>query len=131
VAIKSGLKMRIRELLEGSNFNELEFIKKSNEGNEIDFELPDDLTFFMNNDDNVYRQHLHPVITKCIGTISKGGKTSPEIFKPAVESAYKMYVKHYPIRELPLSLDEKTCKEVCEKIHTEVCNHIHDGKYKD
>lgn len=122
--------MRIIELLEGTNFNDVDFVKKNGDKREIDFDLADDLIHFMNNDDDVYRRHTHPAIMRCVDRISRKQPTNPTIFKPAIENSYKLYLKKYPIRELSDSIDEKQCAEVCKKMHEEVCEHIKDGKYK-
>jgi hypothetical protein len=42
-----------------------------------------------------------------------------------------MYVKKFPIRELPNELDEETTKQICDKMHEDVIQQISDGKYKD
>jgi hypothetical protein len=123
--------MRINELLEGTNFKDIDFVKHSGESREINFDLPDDLMHFMNSDDSVYRRHLHPVITKCINSIKIKKPTNPSIFKPAVQDSYKLYIRKFPIKELPLDIDEKMCEETCKKMHDETIKHIKDGKYKD
>lgn len=123
--------MRIIELLEGTNFNDVNFVKQNGDKREIDFDLADDLIHFMNNDDDVYRRQTHPAIMRCVDRISRKQPTSPNIFKPAIENSYKLYLKKYPIRELPDSIEEKQCAEVCKKMHEEVCEQIKDGKYKD
>jgi hypothetical protein len=123
--------MRIQELLEGKKFNDLDFVKHTSEGREIDFDLAEDLIHFMNHDDDVYRRHTYPAIAKCLDRISGKKSTKTSIFKDAVEESYKIYAKRFPIRELPDNLDGKMCEEVCDKIHEELLKHIEDGKYKD
>lgn len=123
--------MRITELLEGKHFNDLDFVRDSEDGREIDFDLPEDLIHFMNSDDHVYRRHLHHPVLQCIHQSKKKVKTKPSLFKPAVENSYKLYAKKFPIRELPNELDEKMCNEICEKLHEQVCKDISEGKYKD
>ena len=96
--------MRIRELLENIGFNDENFIKTAGDKREIDFDLPDDLSHFMHTDDDVYRTHLFPIVNKCKRNISS---VHPSSFKPAVLQSYKLYIKKFPIRELPDQLDEK------------------------
>lgn len=123
--------MRIIELLEGKNFNDLQFVKIKNDdgGKELDFDLPEDLIYFMQHNDEAYRRHLHPIIAKCLNRHKSNKKVKPSVFKPAIDECYKMYLKEFPIRELPHNLDEKLCNEVCDKMHEEVYQHIKDGKY--
>ena len=124
--------MKIIELLEGRNFKDLDFVKPvGDEGRrELNYNLSEDLMFFMNNNDDAYRKHLYPAIVNCIKHHDSNKDFNSKIFTKAVNECYNMYIKEYPIRELPQSLDDKLIKEVCEKIHEEVCQHITDGKYK-
>lgn len=123
--------MRIIELLEGKHFNDADFVKRNPEGNELDYDLVEDLTFFMNNDDDTYRRHVYPSIAKCISQARGKEKTDPSIFKTAALEGYKNYLKEFPIRELPDSLDTKLCEKVCKKLHDDFKKHFTDGKYKD
>lgn len=123
--------MRIRELLEGSTFKSDEFVDKKGDKREINFDLAEDLMHFMHNDDDVYRRHLYPVLADCLDDIKDKKPTNKKVFKKAVESSYKLYVKKFPIRELSDDLNEKTCEKVCEKLHEEFKEHVSDGKYKD
>ena len=123
--------MRIRELLENKFFKDLDFVKSTEKGRELDFDLIEDLTHFMNYDDDVYRRHVYPSIANCLDRSNSNRSINPSIFKPAVESSYKLYVKKFPIRELPKSLDEKTINSVCKKMQEDFKQHLADGKYKD
>jgi oligoendopeptidase F len=123
--------MRIRELLEGKHFNDLDFVSNDDDGRKINFDLHDDLIYFMNHDDNAYRRHLYPALNKCIESHKKGTNFKASLFEPAVHECYNLYVKKYPIRELPTHLDEEICQQICDKIKDEVQQHIEEGKYKD
>jgi hypothetical protein len=123
--------MRIRELFERKNFKDDDFVSPKEGGREINFDLVDDLIHYMNHDDSVYRRHVFPVIAKCIDMCEQKRKPKPSIFKSAVEECYSKYIKEYPIRELPESIDSETCTEVCDKICEIVCADIKDGKYGD
>ena len=123
--------MRIVELLEGKQFNDLDWITPKEDGSELNFDLIEDLVFFMNNDDDVYRRHVFPSVAKCVDNISEKKKTSPDMFKRAVEESYKEYIRKFPIRKLPDSVEDELCNEVCNKMHEEVCKDVSEGKYKD
>lgn len=123
--------MRIIELLETTNFKSSDFVKQQDGQREIDYDLGEDLAFYMHNDDNVYRRHMYPAIAKCLESIKANKKVTPEIFQSAVREGYKSYIKQYPIRELPDDISEEICKEVCSKLHEELCQHYDEGKYKD
>jgi hypothetical protein len=121
--------MRITDLLENAHFKSEEFIKQTEEGNEINYDLVDDLVFFLNNDDNVYRRCLLPAVHKFIDARKEKTEVKYTIFKSAVEKGYKLYIKEYPIRELPDDIDKKVWKEVCKKLYEEVSKDLEDGTY--
>jgi hypothetical protein len=123
--------MRIQELLENTNFKDSDFVKHQDGKRDIDYDLSEDLAFYMHNDDDVYRRHTYPAISKCIESIKSNKKINPGIFKAAVEESYKSYVKKFPIRELTDNISDDVCKEICNKLHEELCQHYEEGKYKD
>lgn len=122
--------MRIRELLENKLFKDDDFVTKTATGREINYDLADDLIYFLNNDDSVYRRHLYPSIHKCINIIERKKKPAASIFKKAVEEGYKQYLEQYPIRELPHAIDDEMCENVCTKLRDEICKDFSEGKYK-
>jgi hypothetical protein len=122
--------MRIHELLEGRFFDDSKFVKHTAEGRELDYDLSEDLIHFMHNDDDVYRRHVYPAISKCIDLVQSKKPTNLKIFKSSVEESYKQYIHQFPIKELPDHLDNKVCEEICDKIHEDIIQHIKDGKYK-
>ncbi len=122
--------MRIRELLEGKFFKDDDFVTKTEKGREINYDLAEDLIYFMNHDDATYRRHMYPNITKCIDISERKKKPAASIFKKAVEESYKRYIKEFPIRELPEDIEEELCNEICDKIRETVCKDIADGKFK-
>lgn len=123
--------MRIKDLLEGKESDDLKWVSVSEDGTrEPNFDVADDLVFFMNNDDDTYRRHTYPSIAKCIKFKESKRQTAPVMFEKAVQESYKNYIKKFPIRELPDELDEKTCKAACDKLHEEFSQHHNDGKYK-
>jgi len=123
--------MRIKELLENNNFKDSNFVNLQDGKREINYDLSEDLAFYMHNDDDTYRRHMYPAISKCIESIRSNKKVNPDIFKLAVQESYKNYIKKFPIRELPDDISEDVCKEICSKIHEELCQHYEEGKYKD
>lgn len=124
--------MRINELLEGTLFKDTDFVSPQEDGKrDINFDLVDDLTHFMENDDDVYRRHVHPIVSKFIEMHKASKECSANMFKPAAEKSYQLYIRKFPIRELPDHIDEKICKEVCDKIFEDLKQHIANDKYED
>jgi len=124
--------MRITELLEGKTFNEMDFVTHTvDKGKrELNFDIMDDLIFFMNNDDDAYRRHLYPVVSKCVNKHNNDKKTSAKMFADAVKECYSMYINEYPIRGMSSSITDECLKETCKKLHDLVCQHIDNDKYK-
>jgi len=123
--------MRIRELFEGGFFKDSDFTTAKDGGREINFDIVDDLAHFMDQDDHAYRRHTHPCITKFVELKNSKKDPKPGIFEPAVKECYKLYIKKFPIRELPDKMDEETCNQVCEKLYNDHSEHHSAGKYKD
>jgi hypothetical protein len=122
--------MRINELLESVEID-LDNKGEHNDRDELDYDLADDLVFFMNHNDDVYRRYTFPAVTKCLDRINANKNTHPSLFKIAVLQSFKDYANEYPDRKLPESLDDKLCLAACKKIHEETCKHAEEGKYKD
>lgn len=123
--------MRIIELLEGSNFDQSDFIEQYGDKKEINYDLIEDLIYYMNNNDNVYRYHLYPAIVKCVNALKSKTPITSDIFTKAVVQGYNNYIDEYPIRELPGKLDRKLCKKICNKIFDQTKDDISQGKYED
>ena len=123
--------MRVIELLEGTNFNDLDFVKQQGDKKEINYDLEEDLIHYMNNNDTIYRRYLYPSIIKCVNDIKANKSISSNIFANAVRSAYDNYIEEYPIRELPEKLDNKTCKRICDTLLKIIKTDIRDKKYDD
>lgn len=120
--------MRIKELLESQNFNERDFL---DEKQELAFDIAEDLSFFMNHDDETYRRHVYPSIIKCLNIIEQKKKPNPLLFKKAALESYKNYTKQFPIRQLPESLDDELVNEVCKQFYEEICKQVEEDKFKD
>ena len=113
--------MRIRDLVENIA------IELDND-DKLDFDLIDDLLFYMNHDDETYRRHTYPSIVKYKNSIDKGEETDHLLFGSAVKHAYKNYCEEFPVKELPEVLSKQTMHKICHKLHDECGEHIKDGK---
>jgi hypothetical protein len=98
-------------------------------GEQLPFDLKDDLIFFMRNDDEFYRRHYYPHVIKCIEHVKQGKNLNSKVFEPMVKHAYECYSQKFNIRELPESLDEEMCNEICSTINTEEHKHINNDIY--
>lgn len=124
--------MRITDLLENEDFDkEKKFVKKNGETTELNFDLAEDLSFYMNHDDDLYRRHVYPAVVKCKDRIKNKQTTNPSVFASAVKECYKEYVTKYPMRELPEDITDRQCLQVCKRLHDDLQKHHSEGKYKD
>jgi len=106
--------MRIRELLE-----HIEDKNKNGIDDQLEFDLSDDLLFFMNNDDDTYRRHLYPAMAKAKHGYRNGFKVDKNLFSSIVNDAYKNYCEKYPMRELPDVLPKEITERVCNSLHAD------------
>ena len=120
--------MRITELLESTNSHNLS-LEKDKYG--LDFDLVEDLVYFMHHDDDTYRRYVYPTIVKCLHKINNTKSTHPVFFKSAATESYKKYVDRFKLRELPDTLDNDLIRNVCERLHDEFCKHAAEGLYQD
>jgi len=124
--------MRIRELFENQGFKEEDYVEGEGSGkHSINYDLAEDLAFYMHNNDDCYRKHVYPVIAHCLHQVKNKKSTSPEAFAKAVDECYENYIKEYPIRQLPDKIDKKLKEEICTRLHDELRGHIEHGHYKD
>lgn len=97
---------------------------------EVDFDLHDDLMFFMNNDPEFYRQDYFPFLDKFTHHCNAGRVVSPKAFSPMVIKAYKLYKNKFPIKELEEDLSDADVKDICEKLQSQQLQHYHNEKEK-
>lgn len=97
---------------------------------EIDYDLSDDLMFFMNNDPEFYRKEYFPFLNKFNRHCDADRVVSPKAFSPLVIKAYKLYKNKFPIQELEENLNDSEIKDICEKLQSDQLRHYHEGKEK-
>jgi hypothetical protein len=124
--------MRIKELLESRNSDKNdEFVRHEGNKKVINYDLVEDLAFFMHDDDDTYRRHLYPPAAHCLDRFKSKKAANPSIFTNAVKESYKNYLKKFKIRELPEELEEQLLDEVCKKVYEDLKKDFTEGKYKD
>lgn len=106
--------MLIKELFENAE-------DKNHNGinDKLEFDLADDLFFFINNDDNTYRRDVYPSIMKFKQNKGNADKT---LFGDTVTKAYETYCKKYPIKELPRELPAEIHEQVCSMLMNDLQN---------
>ena len=107
--------MKITELLEGSNFNDLDFLENTPNGHQINFNLVNDLVYFMHENDDIYRRYTYPAILK-YAKLRKQHSNAASVFKTAVIAGYAKYIREFPIRELPDRIDNAVLTQTCNAL---------------
>ena len=103
----------------------------ANNAKSEDFDLKDDLIFYMNNQPDFYRKHYFPTMLKFKKCYDKGQNVSPRAFKGLVEKAYNMYTAEFPVQGLAEKIDKDIFEKVCSEIHSTELENIKDGQYDE
>lgn len=96
----------------------------------LEFDLHDDLMFFMNNDPSFYRQHYYPFVNKFRRHCEAGRSVRPKAFVSIVKKAYEDYKQKFELPDLDETLEENDIREICEKLQTQEVRHYDDEKNK-
>lgn len=118
--------MRISELFENASFDENKFIKNNKEKQELDFDLVDDLIFFVNHDDEIFRKYTYAAIEK-LKLVGKKER-SPSIFKDTIKNGYEKYIKLYPICSLSNKIKDDVLKKACRTMYDTILQQVISGE---
>jgi hypothetical protein len=110
-------KMKILEVINLDSFNADEY------------DLGEDLIFFMNNDPAFYRHQYYPSVLKLRDCNKSGIKFESDQFKPMVEKAYKEYYQKFPVKNLKQEITNEIIDEVCTKVYESELDNIKQGHY--
>jgi hypothetical protein len=100
------------------------------EQGKYEFDLAEDLVFFMHNNDDFYRRHFFPILKTCKAQYESGNELSHRVFKKVIEKAYDEYKKEFPVKELDDNLEEDFKEQVAHHIYETEIQNIKDGFYK-
>ena len=81
-----------------------------------DFDLIDDLIYFINNDPEFYRTRFYPIVTKFENKIKNDKSLDHTYFSNIVKQAYSWYIDKFKLVDLPEELDPDTLDDICKKI---------------
>lgn len=98
------------------------------EEKKIDFDLVDDVIYFMNNDPEFYRKEYFPFLTKFQHHCDKGNQVSPKAFFPVVSRAVDQYKTKFPVDGLEEAMNENQISEICEKLQSQELANYHNKK---
>lgn len=97
----------------------------------IDFDLADDVIYFMNNDPEFYRKDYFPFLNKFKHHCNKGNQVSAKAFVPIVKKGFDSYIKRFPVEGLDEKLSSHQIRDICEKLQSRELKQYHDEKQKD
>jgi hypothetical protein len=95
-----------------------------------DFDLSDDLIFFMRNDPHFYRKEFHPFQQKFNRHCDAGRSVSAKAFSPIVQKAFDHYKNTFPVEGMEENLGRQDLEEICDKLLGEETNFYHEEKKK-
>ena len=73
-------------------------------GDQLPFNVIEDLQVFMQNEPNFYRKHLFPALLHVQETVKAGSKYNKRDLLPVLEKAINKYCKEYNINKRPQEL---------------------------
>jgi len=95
----------------------------------LDFDLIEDVIYFMNNDPEFYRKEYYPFMHKFKSYIDADKNLSPKVFQPMCQRAFKLYQNKFPQEGMELKLDKADFKDMCSKLHEKEMSNIDEGHY--
>jgi hypothetical protein len=108
--------------------NSLDIIS-SKDKDKLDFDLIEDVIYFMNNEPKFYRKEYYPFMFKFKKYIDAGKRLKPVVFKPMCEKAFKIYQNKFPQESMHLSLEDSDYKDMCGKLYEKEMSNIEEGHY--
>lgn len=94
-----------------------------------EYDLHDDLQFFMNNDPDFYKKHYYPTVLKMKLCRDRGDDFNPINLSSLVHEAYELYKKKFPVKNLESKLKNEDLEKVCSKIYETEITNIKLGHY--
>jgi len=95
-----------------------------------EFDLKDDLMYFMNNDPDFYRQEMHPFVHKFKKHSLAGRHVLPKAFAPLVKRGFDHYKNTFQVHGIEDQLDDNDLEEICEQLHGQEMKNFHDENTK-
>ncbi len=109
--------MKINELVDPQNFNAEEY------------DVKEDLIFFMNNDPDFYRKFYYPSMCKMKLHVDRGDEFNTSKFMPLIKHAYEEYKVKFPVKNIDSNLSEEDLLDISSKIYETELENISNGHY--
>lgn len=106
------------------------FSQNPEEEKPLDFDLRDDLIYFIKSDHDLYKKEFFPLEIKLKKLVQSGEESSPAMFKNLVTHAYNAYYNKFQDQEsrLEKKLPLEELKEICKKIYSELIQELKESQ---
>lgn len=116
--------VKINEFFDKDNIKDLKI------GDELPYNVVEDLVIYMRNEPNFYRKHLYPAMIDVQEAVKNGGKYNKKSLLPVIERAINEYLKKYEIKKLPEELLNNSEKMECvNKLLRDEVENFRKGMY--
>lgn len=93
-----------------------------------DFDVVEDLIFFINNDPQFYKNRYYPELQEFQRMVKKGMPIGVQFFAELVNDAYRKYTKMYDLHDLPEKLSKQDLHDICGALYDQEVDDIEDIK---
>lgn len=99
-------------------------------GEQLPYDVAEDLVVYMRNEPMFYRKHLYPALVDVQEAVRTGGKYNKRQLLPVIEKAIQAYVNRYGIKRAPESLmNEQEKLECISKLLADEQKNFREGIY--
>lgn len=99
-------------------------------GDQLPYDVVEDLKIYMTQDNDFYRKHLFPHMSDVQAAVQKGGKYNKKMLLPAVETAIPMYLKKFDIKKRTEDfMSDEQKMECISSILKDEMDNFREGKY--
>ena len=99
-------------------------------GEELPYDVGQDLIVHMRNEPMFYRKHLYPALIDVQEAVKNGGQYNKKQLLPVIEKAIQSYVNRYGIKKLPEELMSEEEKLDCiTKLLADEQENFRSGSY--
>lgn len=99
-------------------------------GDQLPYDVVEDLKIYMTQDNNFYRKNLFPHMSEVQAAVNAGGKYNKKMLLPAVEKAIPEYLQKFGIKKRPQDfMDDAQKMECISSILKDEMDNFREGKY--
>lgn len=92
------------------------------DANNTEFDVADDIVFFMNTDADIFRRNLYPAKVKYKVELKKNREGADRVLCDAIQKSYKTYLEKFNLKTLPSTIDKDVLTNACSKLKEQIAN---------